>query len=236
MANTFFKFKQFTIHQEKCAMKVCTDSCLFGAWITLPKNAKTVLDIGAGTGLLSLMTAQKNKTTTIHAIEMDENANNQCKENFEISTWKDRLRIFLGDVRSFPFEQKYDFIISNPPFYEQEKKSKTHSENMAKHSEYLTLSELLDVINKLLSPTGQFAILLPYYRKVEVENLAAQFGYFAIDTFSIRQSDAHSFFRFAAIFSKQKSTVHNLEISIKNKQQEYTVDAIHLLQPYYLFL
>ena len=124
MPNNYFRFKEFIIHQDKCSMKVCTDAGIFGAWVAncqLP--VANCLDIGTGTGVLSLMFAQKNANAIIDAIEIEENAFDQAKENFLISKWSDRLNIFHTDAKDFVSEKKYDLIISNPPFYENELQS-----------------------------------------------------------------------------------------------------------------
>src|SRR3954469_11797521 len=126
MANNYFSFKQFIIHQDKCAMKVCTDACLFGAYVAdrfqITNSKFHVLDIGAGTGLLSLMLAQKNSTVQIDAVEIDKAASEQAKENFKHSLWRDRLHIHHQPIQEFGMNT-YNLIISNPPFYENDLKS-----------------------------------------------------------------------------------------------------------------
>lgn len=236
MPNHYFQFKQFKVEQEKCAMKVCTDSCLFGAWISIDETVSSVLDIGAGTGLLSLMLAQKTNAK-IDAIEIDENAFEQATENFDNAVWKDRLKALKGDVKTFPFTQKYDFIVCNPPFFEREFASLAEEEKVAKHSLHLTLPYLLTAIKNLLNSDGKFAILLPYYRKDEFEKLAAQFNFYPKKTISIRQSTAHEHFRYAGIYSTAKIEIIQKEsIAIKTTHLKYTQEATALLQPYYLYL
>ena len=137
MANTYFQFRQFIIHQDRCAMKVTTDACLFGAWVANQiKNTgsefSTALDIGTGTGLLSLMVSQKNDLK-IDTIEIEDDAFEQLKENIADSPWKDRINLFHNDVRNFIFNQQYDVIFSNPPFYENELKSDDAKRNLALH-------------------------------------------------------------------------------------------------------
>src|SRR6185369_1848613 len=121
MSNSYFQFKQFTIHQDRCAMKVTTDACLFGAWVaekvkSQKSKIKNLLDIGTGTGLLSLMYSQKNSNCTIDAIEINEEAYEQAKENVAASPFAEQVHVMKGDVRTFLLDKKYDLIISNPPF------------------------------------------------------------------------------------------------------------------------
>ena len=148
-------------------MKVCTDACILGAWVANKIfngeiSASSILDIGAGTGLLSLMLAQKS-TATIDAVEIDGNAFDQAARNFKQSPWSERLRAFHGDIMIFDLI-KYDFIISNPPFYQGDLVSPQQNRNTAKHDELLNLGELLSAMKKLVNTSGSFAVLLPYHR------------------------------------------------------------------------
>ncbi|MEP6701109.1 MAG: methyltransferase, partial [Bacteroidota bacterium] len=180
MANSYFQFKQFTIEQERSAMKVTTDSCLFGAWAAERiRNENSIinncLDIGTGTGLLALMLAQKNEFS-IDAVEIDKEAFEQASENITASHWANRLRVFYGDIRNpvatgFDFQRKYDMIISNPPFYEKELKGDNSKKNIAHHNEGLLLPELIELIKKNLNPGGSFYLLLPYKRNEEVRKI-----------------------------------------------------------------
>ena len=162
MANNYFQFKQFIIHQDRCAMKVTTDSCLFGAWvaaavrsqdpIAIGSGVRSLLDIGAGTGLLSLMIAQKNNIS-IDAIEIDKDAFLQASENIAASPWSERIKISHADIKYFnPLPAKYDIIVSNPPFYENEWQSESLQRNTAHHSSELLLTDLLDIISASLKP------------------------------------------------------------------------------------
>jgi tRNA1Val (adenine37-N6)-methyltransferase len=199
MSNTYFQFKQFIIHQDRCAMKVCTDACLFGAWVadsawSLKSGAGSVLDIGAGTGLLSLMLAQKTGAL-IDAVELDEDAAEQAAENFETTPWKDRLQVIRADARTVHLGRKYDLIISNPPFFENDLKSVDTRRNLALHSEALSLEELLGVIKKHLADDGQFAVLLPYHRKEIFTGLAIDAGYFLAEESIGKTNPQPSFFQ-----------------------------------------
>jgi tRNA1Val (adenine37-N6)-methyltransferase len=255
MPNNYFQFKQFTIHQDRCAMKVTTDACFFGAWavervqsreygvgsresIVDSRKVKTarILDIGAGTGLLSIMLAQKSNAT-IDAIEIDKDASEQAGENINGSPWKDRISIYHADVTEFLFPSQYDVIISNPPFYENELKSVDAKRNIA-HHEGLTLQQLLTVIKKNLSDDGKFFLLLPYKRKPEIEQLMRTSALSIIQQTFVRQSVKHDRFRImieGAIRQVDLKPIIN-EMSIWNDQQQYTPEFIVLLEDYYLNL
>lgn len=241
MANPYFQFKQFTIHHDRCAMKVTTDGCLLGAWVAEEikkekQKIKNVLDIGTGTGLLSLMIAQKNKIE-IDAVEIDEDASQQAKENIEASPWKHQIHVLNEDIVSFQPDKKYDCIISNPPFYENELASEKQKRNIAHHSEQLTISEVLKFIQIHLIDNGLFFLMLPFKRKEEIEDLFRKNDLFVLSTVIIRQSVKHSPFRIIVkgttknfIFEKSNS------IAVCNEHQQYTDQFVDLLKDYYLYL
>lgn len=241
MANPYFKFKQFTIHHDRCAMKVTTDSCFFGAWVAREiENGKSkmenVLDIGTGTGLLSLMIAQKNETH-IDAVEIDKEASQQAKENVNASPWKNRVHIFNEDITSFQTNKKYNCIISNPPFYENELASGIQSKNIAHHSEQLTISQVLKIIKNHLKEDGLFFLMYPFKRKEEVENLFQQNELYAMNSVILSQSVKHSPFRVIAKGTTEKVNSESATtISIWNEQQQYTDQFIDSLKDYYLYL
>ena len=195
MSNPWFQFKQFTVYQDQCAMKVCTDACILGAWFAdkAPAYAQ-VLDIGSGTGLLMLMLAQKHKGG-IRGIEIDLNAFRQLKDNIDKSPWRHLLKVYPGDIRSFSFPEKFDFIISNPPFYENDLPAASPTANLARHSKELTLSELLEAIDTNLSHNGSFGVLLPYHRTTHgsKEQAATQHGFTLKEKLLVRQTPGHEF-------------------------------------------
>ncbi|HTQ28390.1 MAG TPA: methyltransferase [Puia sp.] len=235
MPNTYFRFKQFTIHQDQCAMKVCTDACIFGAWFAekIP-SLSTVLDIGSGTGLLMLMLAQKNKAM-IDGIEIDLPTYKQLRENIARSRWKSSLQAFPGDVRHFSFPNKYDVIISNPPFFEGDLLSPKEENNLAKHSSSLKLEELIGVIGQNLDPSGFFGILLPYHRMEAFEALAGAHQFYLQEKLLLRQSDQHPYFRSILQFSRNKSGFStSSELSITYNGEGYTNEYVELMKDYYL--
>jgi tRNA1Val (adenine37-N6)-methyltransferase len=240
MSSPFFQFKQFTILQDRCAMKVTTDACLFGSLLPTSYNGKReILDIGTGTGLLSLMYAQKNPLAIIDAIEMDEEAFQQAKKNFKLSSWNNRINIIHGDTKTFSFKKKYDLIISNPPFYENELKSDNAKRNIALHNKGLLMDELLDIIKKSLKPDGKFYFLLPYKRNDEIEKLLVQRELAISYKVFVRQSINHDYFRIMIAGAHQqanKTEFSTSEISIWNDKQQYTEEFVELLKDYYLHL
>jgi tRNA1Val (adenine37-N6)-methyltransferase len=243
MANSSFQFKQFIIHQDKCAMKVTTDSCLFGAMtadaISKEKfEANRILDIGTGTGLLSLMIVQKNNQAIIDALEIDKDACSQATENINASPFKERINIRQVDAREFTAENKYDVIISNPPFYANELKSGNAKKDTAHHSNELELDDLLDIIKRNINiTTGRFFLLLPYKRYDEITNLLKDKSAYLITETLVHQSVNHNYFRIiieaSFVFIAEPMTK---EISIKDKDDKYTAEFTELLKEYYLYL
>ena len=221
-------------------MKVCTDSCLFGSLLPVVPTPDgqniNVLDIGTGTGLLSLMYAQKNPQATIDAVEIEQNAYLQASENFSESQWNNRLKIFHADFKNFVPEKKYDLIISNPPFYENELLSGEKNKNIAKHDEELTFRDLIRIIQEHLSPTGTFAVLLPFHRIKYFEELASENNFCARQKILIRQTPLHNFFRGILIFDHTNTATRTNELTIKNNEGNYTPEFAELLKDYYLKL
>ncbi len=219
-------------------MKVCTDACLFGAYMTnelLRAPAKNVLDIGTGTGVLSLMLAQKT-AACIDTVEIDQDAFEQAKENIVHSPFKDRIAIINTDVATFDTDKKYDCIISNPPFFEADLKSADVKKNAAKHDSTLTYDVLLHAIQKNLSTAGSFAVLLPYHRSNYFETTAAAFNFYCNKKISVKQTPKHNYFRAILIFSGKKISVQENEICIKNEEGNYSDHFTYLLKDYYLYL
>src|SRR5436190_6763809 len=244
MPNSYFQFKQFTIHQDHCAMKVTTDACLFGAWgvneVKIEKSKlKSVLDIGTGTGLLSLMLAQKNPEIKIDAIEIGKDAAEQARLNVASSPWKEQINIIQADVKKFSFEKGFDIITSNPPFYENEIRSATDSKNVAHHSENLTLNELLEIIKNNLSKTGSFFLLLPYKRSEEIKKLLKDHDLNISKILFVRQSVNHDYFRImlkGKLNDQENMKTEFNEMSIWDDSRQYTTEFKQLLKDYYLHL
>lgn len=243
MANPYFRFKQFTVYHDRCAMKVTTDSCLFGAWTAetidkeqLAMGKERFLDIGTGTGLLSLMVAQKNEAL-IDAVEIDAAAAVQAAENVSSSPWSGIIQIFQENVLKWQPETKYDIIFSNPPFYEKEIRSEKVEKNIAHHSDGLKLEELLSFIKLHLKEDGTFFLLLPAKRKTELTSLFQKQGLFAEKLVMVQQTLRHQPFRLMLQGRcRKRAEASESRIAIKDNENAYTPEFIALLHPYYLNL
>jgi tRNA1Val (adenine37-N6)-methyltransferase len=160
MPNDYFAFKKFTIHQDNCAMKVGTDGVLLGAWVNTGA-AESILDIGTGTGLITLMLAQRSNAR-IDAIDIDKSAVKQAEENVAGSPWKSRIHIIHESLQSFSKKNsKYDLLVTNPPYYSNALKAPDEKRSMARHNYKLRQSELIEGILRLLNPGGSLGIILP---------------------------------------------------------------------------
>jgi tRNA1Val (adenine37-N6)-methyltransferase len=217
-------------------MKVCTDACIFGAWFAQMKLGDRILDIGSGTGLLMLILAQK-QNAHIDGIEIDPNCFQQLQENIANIEWKNRLSVQQGDIRTFQSENKYDFIISNPPFHENSLSSSSASANLARHSAELKLEELINDIDRLLSDAGTFGVLLPYYRTEYFEELSKEKNFHLVEKLLVKQSPNHKYFRSILHYSRvSQSKPSHKELQIQNESRKYTNEFIELLKDYYLYL
>ncbi len=239
MSNTYFQFKQFTVHQEHCAMKVCTDACLFGAWLadTAHKNKWVVqqaLDIGTGTGLLSLLFAQTHPAQ-VHAVEIDQPAAEQAAANFKASPWHSQLQVVQGAIQHYQPGMLYDLIFSNPPFFEQDLKSGDHKRNLALHSEELKLDELATAADCLLTCNGVFAILLPFHRLTAFVETAKEKNLFLKEAVLVKQSFQHHYFRAMLLFGRTPVEPLTSDMAIRG-EEGYTTGFTRLLHPYYLKL
>ena len=228
-------------------MKVTTDACLFAAWLAEEINNEKLiinncLDIGTGTGLLSLMLAQKtNDSVEIDSVELDKEAAKQARENGDASPWKERIFVMPGDARQVvdTFCKNFDVIISNPPFYENELRSSNERKNLAHHSERLRLEELLSLIKAYLNADGTFFLLLPYKRNDEIKTLFKDHSLHISKIIFVRQSTKHDYFRImlkGKLSHRPGEETEIGEISIWDEKQQYTDEFVKLLKDYYLHL
>jgi tRNA1Val (adenine37-N6)-methyltransferase len=236
MPNHYFQFKQFTVWQEHVAMKVCTDACLYGAWLASQiqdqTNISNCLDIGTGTGLLSLILAQKTPAN-IDAVELEAAAAQQAKANFEASPFANQLTVVQADINQWQTEQPYQLVFSNPPFYEHDLASPDAKRNLALHSSALSLEALFLAMNRLVEPSGQMSIILPYHRREAAISHALALGWHLNEEASIFQTEKHKAFRSFLLFSQTAKTPSVNEIIIK-QNGVYSQAFTALLKDYYL--
>lgn len=231
-----FKFKQFSIHQDRSAMKIGTDGVLLGAWTRLDNSPNSILDIGTGTGLIALMLAQRSEAETIDAIEIEEDAHEQCVENFEASLWGDRLFCYHAGLDEFvdEIEEQYDLIVSNPPFYSEEVSSGDISRDIARQNQSLPFDELIESVSKLLSPTGDFTIIIPYKEEQSVIALAKEVQLLPNHITRVRGNATSEIKRTLLYFSFENKPANEDELIIETERHRYTDAYIELTKPFYL--
>lgn len=237
-----FSFKQFTVNQDRCAMKIGTDGVLLGAWTSVHQKPNSILDIGAGTGILSLMLAQRSLAENIEALEIDEDAYEQCVENFEASPWADRLFCYHAGLDEFveEIEEPYDLIISNPPFYEppltRPKGEDIIPENRKKARFYdsLPFDELLEGVSKLLSPHGYFATIIPFQEEAAFIELASSFLLFPKRITRVKGNTSAAIKRSLIEFSFTDGKITEDELIIEINRHKYTLAYQELTKAFYL--
>ncbi|MCF6241800.1 MAG: methyltransferase [Bacteroidales bacterium] len=236
MSNKYFRFKQFIVYQDKAAMKVGVDSVLLGAWADFNK-AKSILDIGAGTGLLSLMAAQKSKAE-ITAVEIESKSFLQAKENIELSVWKNRISLVHSSFQDFASTTtlKFDSAISNPPYFNGSYQSPLENRNIARQSNMLPLADLFSGLSKVLAPKGDFYIIYPYLQKDILISQAQNYNFYPAKILEIKPHKNKPLHRIAICFSKNKKPFKTEQFSIKDaKNGEYTSEYKELTKDFYLF-
>ena len=235
MGNDYFRFKQFTIHQARCAMRDTTDACILGAWVArhYPSSGR-VLDIGSGTGLLMLMMAQQ-MTGWIDGVEMEQSAVEESCRNIEDSPWSDRITVHHADIRAYRSEIPYDLIVSNPPFFHGDLKRPDAAQNLAMHGTELSLMELVSAIDRLLAADGMSVILIPPHRSEELNSLMRDAGLREVTSLTVRHSRNHPELRRISVFSRRTDVVKMHEVlDIREPDGSYSHACRNLLEPYYL--
>jgi len=234
MSNSWFHFKEFTINQDKCAMKVGTDSILLGAWANC-HEANNVLDIGTGTGILSLMLAQRCKAT-ITGIDIAQESIQQAIENINNSPWKNRIQLFHSSLREFtPAIEKFDMIISNPPFFQNSLKAPDQQRTYARHNETIHPDDIIIAAKKWLSQQGHISIIWPIEQGEEFIKTASENQLFCNRITKIKPHPGKPFHRLLLEFSFQNKSLEESELTLENGiRHHYTEEYKNLTKDFYI--
>lgn len=239
MANDYFQFKQFRIEQEHCGMKVTTEACLFGAFavVNLPPKGERILDIGTGTGVLSLMLAQKS-SAKINALEIDREAYLQAESNFENSPWRAQLSVRHSDLANFQTNDPYDLVICNPPFFRNNQLGLKSNKNQALHNFSLDFEKLTRGIKRNIKPqTGIAIVLYPEYEMALFTEIMAKHGLHSAINLDVYNQANKPIFRQIRIFLQQENhSTKQKTIIIKEQDGQYSDEFMELLKDYYLHL
>lgn len=232
-----FNFKQFSVQQDQSAMKIGTDAILLGAWCPIENNPNAILDIGAGTGILSLMLAQRTFAEQIDAIEIEENAYEECVSNFENAPWSDRLFCFHAGLDEFVDEpeDEYDLIVSNPPFYAEDFKTDNSSRDLARFQDAMPFEDLVEAADLLLSDNGIFAVVIPYKEEERFIDLCANVELYPIKVTRVKGSHTTPIVRSLLAFKRYELSVLDAdELVVEINRHEYTDEYINLTKEFYL--
>lgn len=237
MANNFFKFKQFTIFQNDEVLKVSTDSVLLGAWVPLA-HYKKILDIGTGTGLLSLMLAQRFSQAYIDAVEIDSIAYQVAKENFRLSPFAERINLFHESIQNFTTQNngnRYDLIVTNPPYFNNQKPAATIGKNIQKHGSCLSYDELAETARSLLTMDGVMAFVFPQEEAQHFITTARFYGLFCsrITEVYIRHNQKKPK-RMLLLLSKTLGNVITEKLYLENNNNQPSSEYLSLTDDFYL--
>lgn len=229
-----FRFKQFSVSDEGCAMKLGTDAVLLGSWIN-PERASTILDIGTGCGILALMMAQKSKAE-ITAVEIHAESAAAATVNCMNSPWSSRLTIVESSFQDFVLEcnDTYDLIITNPPYFIDSLKAPSKERNLSRHYDSLRRDELLEGVNLLLTDDGVFSLILPYEQEHEFIQKAFIKGLYIQEILHIRTKPDQPFTRTCLSLSREKREPKVTELDVRDSQGQYTNSYLALTRAFYL--
>ena len=230
--NSYFQFKQFRVNQDKCGMKVTSDACLFGAMVDV-EHSKRILDIGAGTGLLSLMAAQRS-SAHIDAVELDDSATEQTRENFLNSPWAVQLNVHHCAIQTFSADS-YDTIICNPPFFTDSLKAPCEKRTLARHTDSLEFSELAMAIQRLLNSSGKAWLLLPIEAAERfIKIIQSTSELFLHQKITLRTPSKKQPHRAVLVINKEESGYTERCVAMFKSANVFSDSAKPLLEPYYL--
>jgi tRNA1Val (adenine37-N6)-methyltransferase len=234
-----FNFKQFAIYQDKCAMKVGTDGVLLGAWADV-SDAKMMLDIGTGTGVIAMMMAQRNTEATVHGVEVDEMSHEQANENMKNSPFASRLESYLIDIQSYSkvTDRKYDMIVSNPPFFTGGTLSANQDKTNVRHTVKLPHGDLLMAVKNLLQTNGRFCVILPLIEGLRFKELAERAGLFCTKLCEVQPKAQKGVERLLLQFEQENRPLERsvLIIQAEEGRHQFTKEYADLVRDFYTIL
>ena len=220
-----FSFQRFTVHQERCAMKVGTDGTLLGAWAG---GGRRVLDIGTGTGLIALMMAQRFEDAVVDAIDIDRDSCEQAHENVAASPFSDRIHVLHSRVQDYTSVSGYDAIVSNPPFFMQSLKAPDERRTTARHTDELSYRDLMHHAARLLNPDGEFSVVIPFDCRAGLETEAVMAGLFPSRVCAVRTTSRKPPRRYLLAFRKKAVTVSTTELLMGSDEYRELVKDFYL--------
>lgn len=234
-----FKFKQFTIHQDRTAMKVGTDGVLLGAWAPIAPTAQCILDIGTGTGLIALMLAQRYPSLNITAIDIDKSSIEQATENIKNSLFAQYITTHHTSLQSYNPEEKYDAIVCNPPYFVASLKCPDSQRTQARHTDSLSFDELLSHSARLLNDEGSLSVILPVTEGNQLIALASQYGFTLTQQVHVLPTPTSAPKRLLMHFTKKsmvnsQQSIVNSQLIIELARHQYTPEYITLTRDFYL--
>jgi len=226
-----FNFKRFSVNHSESAMKVGTDAVLLGAWMPVPENCKTILEIGSGCGVISLMLAQRTSAEIV-GIDMDEKSVKEAQKNAEKSPWKNSVQFIHEKVQNYTQKtaQKFDVIVTNPPFFQNSLKSPEKNKNISKHNDTLSLVELNNAVNILLAENGHFGVILPPEAAEKLEKLMLISHLFATKKTTVYPTPSKKPNRMLMMFERKKTVCEEDTLTIRDCG--YTKEYYKLVNEY----
>ena len=230
-----FRFKQFTILHDKSSMKVGTDAVLLGAWAEA-ENVSRILDIGSGSGIISLMMAQRTAAQIV-GVDIDFSSVEEARLNAENSVWKNRIQFHCTTIQQFCTAENrnlFDLIVSNPPFFVNSLKSPVENRNRSRHTDTLTFNDLVNAVLHCLAENGSFAVILPYIHGEQMENLCRQNDLFCYRKLQICPKEGKEVNRVLLQFKRKKEPLYQANLTIRYITNCYTDDYKKLTKAFYL--
>ena len=226
-----FRFKQFSLEHSQSAMKIGTDAVMLGAWMPVPVHCESVLDIGCGCGVISFMLAQRTNAK-ITGIDIDEKSVSEAQKNAENFTWKHQMQFIWDNVQNFAQKstQKFEVIVSNPPFFENSLKSPEAHKNISRHNDNLPFEELTDAVDILLSDNGRFGVILPLLPAENLEKLAIEKGLYPTKKTWVFPTPSKKANRILTMYERKQTICEEDELTIRDNG--YTDEYYQLVNEY----